>query len=111
MNDGGQTIVYDWTSWSVTTNATPAAPTGLNALAKSPRRVELVWTDNATNETGFAIERSLDAQVGFAPLATLPENTANFTDDTVVIGTTYHYRIRSLGAPMVWSPFTPAISR
>jgi hypothetical protein len=106
---GPQTIVYDWNTWTVTTNPTPAAPTGLSAVATSPRRIALAWTDNATNETGFAIERSLDAQVGFVPLATLPANATNFADDSVVTGTTHHYRVRSLGAPMVWSPFTPVV--
>lgn len=38
----------------------PAAPTDLTATAVSSSRIELRWTDNATTETGFKLERSLD---------------------------------------------------
>ena len=51
-----------------TTGTVPAAPTGLTATAVSSTQINLAWTDNATNETGFAIERSPDGTT-FAPLA------------------------------------------
>ena len=36
----------------------PAAPTNLSATAVSSSQINLAWTDNAANETGFRIERS-----------------------------------------------------
>ena len=36
----------------------PAAPSALNATAISSSQVDLTWTDHATNETAFVIERS-----------------------------------------------------
>ena len=35
----------------------PAAPTNLTATAVSSTQINLAWTDNASNETGFAIEQ------------------------------------------------------
>src|SRR5687767_1135964 len=37
----------------------PAAPSALTATAGSPTRIELAWTDNASNEEGFKVERSI----------------------------------------------------
>src|SRR4051812_26620636 len=33
------------------------APSGLSATAASGTRIDLAWTDNSTNETGFRVER------------------------------------------------------
>ena len=40
------------------TSAPPGVPTNLKAMAISKSQINLAWTDNATNETGFKIERS-----------------------------------------------------
>ena len=37
----------------------PLPPTGLNAVQVSFTQINLSWTDNSTNETGFEIERKL----------------------------------------------------
>ena len=42
------------------TQATPAAPSNLAATAVSSSQINLTWTDNATNEGGFKLERSTD---------------------------------------------------
>ena len=50
----------------------PAAPTGLSATAVSSSQINLAWTDNASNESGFRIERSADGatftQIGVVDL-------------------------------------------
>ena len=48
--------------------ALPAAPTNLTAaIASCGPQVNLSWTDNATNENGFVIERSADGGVHLRP--------------------------------------------
>jgi hypothetical protein len=77
----------------------PAAPTGLAAAVMSATQVRLTWTDNATNETGFVIERSLNG-AAFATLTTLGAHggtgTMTYNDNTVTVGNTYVYRVKAV---------------
>jgi len=57
----------------------------------------LSWFDQASNETGFLLERRV-ANGEWSPLATLPANTLNFTDTSARSGVIYTYRIRSFHA-------------
>ena len=81
--------------------ATPAAPTGLTAVYQAGPQVLLAWTDNATNETGFVVQRCTGATcTNFAPLATpgpfAGTGTVNYTDTTVAMGNTYRYRVAAV---------------
>ncbi|MGF1507160.1 MAG: alpha-amylase family glycosyl hydrolase [Anaerolineae bacterium] len=51
------------------------------------------WDDNATNEDGFIIERSLDGLSGWVQVGTVDRNDTTFTDDTVACGQEYWYRV------------------
>lgn len=72
----------------------PNAPSSLSASAVSFSSIKLTWSDNANNETGFKLERSLDGQV-FTQFATLGTNATSFTDTGLSAGKTYFYRIRA----------------
>ncbi len=87
-----------------TTGTVPAAPTSLTATAVSSTQINLAWTDNASNETGFAIERSPDGTT-FAPLATVAANVTTYQNTGLTASTTYHYRVRATNAagPSAWS--------
>src|SRR5205085_29321 len=39
-------------------SAPPAAPSALAASAVSSSQIQLTWTDNATNETSYEVQRS-----------------------------------------------------
>jgi hypothetical protein len=75
------------------------APTNLTGSAvvknKKTARVTLNWTDNASNETGFLIQRAYDA--GFTSgvvNATIAGDITTF-DQTVALGTTFYYRVHA----------------
>ncbi len=79
----------------------PVAPTNLTAILQSGSQIRLTWTDNATNENGFVIERSVDG-INFAKVGTAParSNTGSvtFTDTTwtpSAVNITYTYRVAS----------------
>ena len=72
----------------------PAAPTELVAVDLDASQINLAWTDNATNEAGFSLERSTDA-VSFTQIAMLSANTTNYSDTGLTASTLYFYRVRS----------------
>jgi len=91
---------------------TPAAPNNLTAALQSGPQVMLTWTDNATNESGFVIERSDNGGV-FSVLATVgPKNntgSVSYADTTVLAGNTYQYRVAAVNAAGL-SPYSNTVS-
>jgi hypothetical protein len=73
----------------------PAAPSGLIATPDAQWRINLSWTDNASNEQLFKIERSSDGGATFTVIDTTLEGVTSYTDITAVAGTTYQYRVRA----------------
>ena len=80
------------------------APTNLTATATSSSRIDLAWTDNATAETSYKIERSTDG-VSFTQIAILPANYTSYPNQNLPAGTTYHYRVRA-GGTGIQSPYS-----
>ncbi|HEY0705220.1 MAG TPA: Ig-like domain-containing protein, partial [Polyangia bacterium] len=76
----------------------PAAPSGLVATGGAGQAT-LNWVDNASNETGFKIERKLSSQAdtSFAQIATVGAGIATYTNTSVAAGT-YSYRVRANNA-------------
>ncbi len=72
----------------------PNPPSGLSAKATSESQINLAWVDNADNETGFYVERSLDGEP-ISRVATLPANTNQYADLGLNASTTYHYRVQA----------------
>ena len=59
----------------------------------------LTWTDNATNELTYRVERATGNCSGtptFAEIATLPANTVTYVDTTAATNTWYCYRVRAV---------------
>src|SRR5579884_1688125 len=76
----------------------PAAPTNLTATANGTQ-VNLSWTDNASDEIAYHVERSIDG-TNFTDIATVPGmtgtgGTVTYTDVSADVGTTYTYRVRA----------------
>ncbi len=94
-------------AYSNTANATtspaavaPAAPSSLSATASSVSlRIDLRWTDNSMNETGFRIERSTNANNGFTQIATTAAGVTTYSDSAgLERNTKYYYRVRATDA-------------
>ncbi|MBN2503293.1 MAG: fibronectin type III domain-containing protein, partial [Anaerolineales bacterium] len=75
----------------------PAAPTDLAAIAASPDQIDLTWTDNATVETGFEIERSTTGIGGpFTLLDTAAIDATGYSDTGLTSETEYCYQVRAV---------------
>jgi hypothetical protein len=72
----------------------PAAPTQLAATATSPNSIDLVWTDNATDETVYQVERKTGAG-NFQKIQDLPADAEATTVNGLLPGTTYTFRVRA----------------
>ncbi|MEJ2695319.1 MAG: S8 family serine peptidase [Candidatus Sulfobium sp.] len=70
------------------------APTDLDASSTLPSEVSLSWSDNATGEDGYTVERKT-GDGGYAVVQTLGPDAAGYTDSGLVAGTTYTYRVRA----------------
>ena len=71
----------------------PSAPTGLNAAAINSGRIDLSWHDNATNETGYLVQRELDGTSSWIPVESLDANATSCSDYGLADGTKYFYRV------------------
>ncbi len=80
-------------NWRVSQSVSvPAAPGNLIALAKGSDYVQLAWSDNSDNETGFRLQRST-AGGSWIDIATLGQNSTGYTDNGLAEGTLYQYRL------------------
>ncbi|MBI4835008.1 MAG: M6 family metalloprotease domain-containing protein [Planctomycetes bacterium] len=75
----------------------PPAPAGLSAHIVSSISSNLAWTDNASNETGFKIERSYD-NITFTQIATVGVDASSYLDNEVSSQGACYYRIRAYNA-------------
>lgn len=95
VSDGTSTTAGPNWTFSTRSAFPPLAPSGLSATAVPTKQVNLTWTDNATNESGFEIHCSTDA-VNFVPIGNLDANTTSYSDTGLTGGTTYYYQVRAI---------------
>jgi hypothetical protein len=88
--------LQDIGSWTFTSQAPlPGAPTNLRVTGTAATEIDLSWSGNSFNETGFQIERSADSGATFTTVGTATGTT--FADTGLAHGT-YYYRVRAFNA-------------
>jgi len=80
------------------------APSGLSATAQSSSAISLAWSDNASDETGYELQRSSNGST-WAGLINLAANSASHVDGGLSPDSTWYYRIRAVrgGDNSAWS--------
>jgi fibronectin type III domain protein/beta-propeller repeat-containing protein len=91
---------YSNTASATTTNGTalptlPTAPSALNATAASSSQVNLTWSDNSSNESGFKIERAPASNGPWTQIATAGAGAVAYSNTGLSASTTYYYRVRA----------------
>ena len=88
----------------------PSAPASLIAAVGVGARINLTWTDTATNETGFKLQRKTGAGGTYAQIAAFAANATNYSDIGLSGSTTYYYRLSAtnLGGDSAFSNETNA---
>jgi acid phosphatase type 7 len=74
--------------------APPAVPSAFAATVVASDKIRLSWSNNATNEMCYRLERSLDG-VSFAEIASVGANLTVFTNTGLAASTPFFYRLRS----------------
>jgi hypothetical protein len=61
-------------------------------------QLTLTWTDKATNETGYRVERKTGSTGTYSQIAVLGANSISYVDASLAGSTTYCYRVRAYNA-------------
>lgn len=112
-NDTGSNEIA--TNINAAMNATPpAAPSGLAATVISSSQVDLSWTDNASTETGFIVQRRFPATTGsWQQVGVTLAGTTTFSDTGLASSSQYEYRVCAYnggGSSAFTSSVTPTTS-
>lgn len=77
--------------------APPAAPTNLRVDTVGANQVNLRWTDNANNESGFVIEQCRNQNCNnFVEIGQTGANVTTFSHTGLLNNTQYSYRVRAV---------------
>jgi Concanavalin A-like lectin/glucanases superfamily/Fibronectin type III domain len=92
---------------------TVAAPSGLTATATSTTQINLQWTDNATNETEYVVERDTSSAFASPQATVLGANATTRSDTGLTPATQYFYRVRARNATATsaWSNVVSATTQ
>jgi plastocyanin len=86
-----------------------AAPTNLQAVVRSTSEIDLTWTDNSSNETGFSVERRTTAST-YQVVATVAPNTNSAAVTGLDPGSFSLFRVRATGAGSTFSPYSAEVA-
>ncbi|MBI4842746.1 MAG: S8 family serine peptidase [Nitrospirae bacterium] len=73
----------------------PSAPSNLSAVSVSTSQINLTWSDNSSNETGFKIERKTGSSGTYSEIKSVGQNVTSYSNTGLSAFTTYYYRVRS----------------
>ncbi|MBD3222050.1 hypothetical protein GF314_12495 [bacterium] len=87
----------------VTTSEGPAPfPPYALAATTCGSRVDLTWSNQSTIEDGFLVRRATDPDGPYDVIAELAENAGSYSDDDVVLGDEYVYRVTAYRQVSIW---------
>jgi subtilisin family serine protease len=76
----------------------PAAPSGLTATTVDHQQIDLTWTDNSTNASGFELQRSTDNFGGGTITVINLGAVTSYSNTGLAASTDYFYRVRAKNA-------------
>lgn len=88
------TVVSDELNVRTTGTApVPAAPSGLSATAVSANSINLQWTDNASNETGFVVEQAAGEGGSYSQVASVGTDVTSALITGLTESTAFFFRV------------------
>lgn len=83
---------------ATTSSAAPNAPSNLGASVVSSSQINLSWTDNSSNETGFELKRATDSGFTQNVIWIGGITGTSYSNTGLTPSTTYYYKVRAQGA-------------
>ncbi|MEO1258781.1 MAG: N-acetylmuramoyl-L-alanine amidase [Bacteroidota bacterium] len=71
------------------------APTNLVVQLNADNKIQLIWEDNADNESGYQIERSFNLNNDFIVVDQIPADSEEYIDDANLTFA-YYYRVKAV---------------
>lgn len=97
FNDVGDSSESNASAVFVPKEEAPQAPGELTATLIAETSVQLQWGDLSDNEDGYVLER-MQGDGEWSILARLEANLTSYTDNTIVLGESYSYRVYATNA-------------
>lgn len=95
-----QAGAYIWDGWLLPSG--PASPSNLHATAGWENAIDISWTDNSSDETGFAIERRLEGgswvQINQVNAGVTSYHDQGYNGAGLALNTLYYYRVKAFNA-------------
>jgi hypothetical protein len=88
--NSGQYAPELYIEWSLA----PSAPSNCQATYVSDSQIDVTWTDDSYNETGFKIESSVDGGA-YSQIDTAGENAESYSDTSTSADHSYSYQVRA----------------
>lgn len=92
LNAAGKSLSYTNEASATTFDDIPSTSNDLQALAIAKDKIQLSWSDIATNESGYKIERKNQSGT-FELVSSLQANASGFTDQNLLNNSIYTYRV------------------
>src|SRR5215468_4299695 len=73
--------------------AAPVAPSNLTAFGVSANQINLTWTSNANDATGFFVDRALSPAGPWTRIATVSADVTSCASTGLSPATVYYYRV------------------
>jgi subtilisin family serine protease len=77
--------------WPGAASTAPLAPSGLSASANGSSQIDLSWTDNSPDESGFRVERNVNGS--WSEVTTVTANVTAWSVTNLAASTSYTHRI------------------
>jgi len=95
VNNSGTSNYVSKSATTLGLPSPPAAATNLLATAVSTSKIQVNWTDNATNELAYEIYRSQPSNNNYVLIKVLPANATAFTDSLLNANSIHYYKVRA----------------
>ena len=109
-------IALPWSATLTVKTPPPAAPSGLTATPLAGRKIQVAWTDNANNETGFIVQRSTNKLIWTTIAAPTASDgvggTVSVTSAGLTANVRYYYRVQAVHASgaSAWTAAASAVA-